>query len=190
MFARETLPLDSLVLDAGTQVRAAIKPRVVELYVAGSGSAAIAFRGSSSSGSTVATSSRTGFIASHASRRAKRSTIEADVRHGTFDDALWFALGATRANGARAHPGDKRRALEIVYRAVACGSRLFVSVPMSAAALRTRQQRSRCRSLSSTPDSPPAVPGSDFFASFGPDCSEARLDACRSGQRADARLTR
>ena len=157
MSARETIPLARLVLDAGTQVRAAIKPRVVELYaralVRGDRfPRVVVFR---VDGRDILSD---GFHRVHASRRARRSTIEADVRHGTFDDALWFALGATRANGARAHPGDKRRALEIVYRLwpaalpvrvgahVGCGASYAASV-RAAVARSTR--------------APPAVPGSD-----------------------------
>ena len=114
--ARETLPLERLVLDAGTQVRAAIKPRVVELYARALAHGdrfprVVVFR---VDGRDVLSD---GFHRVYASRRARRSTIEADVRNGTLDDALWFALGATRANGARVHPGDKRCALEIAYRA-------------------------------------------------------------------------
>ena len=114
--ARETLPLERLVLDAGTQVRAAIKPRVVELYARALAHGdrfprVVVFR---VDGRDVLSD---GFHRVYACRRARRSTIEADVRNGTLDDALWFALGATRANGARVHPGDKRCALEIAYRA-------------------------------------------------------------------------
>ena len=113
---RETIPLARLVLDAGTQVRAAIKPRVVELYARALAHGhrfprVVVFR---VDGCDILSD---GFHRVYACRRAGRSTIEADVRNGTLDDALWFALGATRASGARAHPGDKRCALEIAYRA-------------------------------------------------------------------------
>ena len=114
--AHETLALDALVLDAGTQVRATLKSRVVELYaqalVRGDRfPPVVVFR---VDGRNILSD---GFYRVLACRKARRSDVDARVYHGTFDDAFWFALGATRAHGARVHPGDKRRAVELAYRA-------------------------------------------------------------------------
>ena len=39
-----------------------------------------------------------------------------DVRKGTRQDALWFALGANRTNGKRLERGDVRKAVEVALR--------------------------------------------------------------------------
>ena len=183
--ARETLPLERLVLDAGTQVRAAIKPRVVELYARALAHGdrfprVVVFR---VDGRDVLSD---GFHRVYASRRARRSTIEADVRNGTLDDALWFALGATRASGARAHPGDKRCALEIAYRAWpgVQAVRLAAHVGCGASYANTV----RAEVVGGRPDSS-VVSGSHPSPRSVSTCSW-RLDGCGSRQCADARLSR
>ena len=113
---RETLSLDSLVLDAGTQVRAAINSKVVDDYVADLEQGdrfppVVVFRGE---GRDLLSD---GFHRVHAYRKAGRSEIDADVRPRTFDDALWFALGANSRHGERLQRGDKRHAIELAYRA-------------------------------------------------------------------------
>ena len=57
-----------------------------------------------------------GFHRLRAFRRAGRGEIEADVDAGTLDDALWFALGANRAHGARLSRADKKHAVELAFR--------------------------------------------------------------------------
>lgn len=42
--------------------------------------------------------------------------IDADVKHGTRADALWFALGANRAHGSRMTPGDLQHAIRLALR--------------------------------------------------------------------------
>ena len=78
---RETLSLDSLVLDAGTQVRAAINSKVVDDYVADLEQGdrfppVVVFRGE---GRDLLSD---GFHRVHAYRKAGRSEIDADVRPG------------------------------------------------------------------------------------------------------------
>lgn len=46
-------------------------------------------------------------------KRAKRTSIPAEVRTGTRQDAIQFALGANRTNGVRRTNADKRRAVEV-----------------------------------------------------------------------------
>lgn len=54
-----------------------------------------------------------GFHRVLASERNKFIDIEADVRKGTLQDALWFAIGANKVNGKNMTPGDRRRAVAL-----------------------------------------------------------------------------
>ena len=113
---REVLSLDRLVIDAGTQVRSAIDDDVVVEYVEALADGAhfppvVVFR---ADGAELLSD---GFHRVVAYRKAGRSEIEADVYHGDRDDTLWFALGANRAHGHRPSRADKRRAIELAYRA-------------------------------------------------------------------------
>lgn len=54
-----------------------------------------------------------GFHRYMAARRIGVEKFECLVHTGTATDALWFALGANKANGCRMSPGDKRMAIEI-----------------------------------------------------------------------------
>ena len=113
---RELLPLDGLVLDAGTQVRLALSPAVVCRCVEALGrgdscTAVVVFR---ADGRDVLAD---GFQRVAAYRKAGRSEIPADVRLGSVADALWFALGANRSGGKLLGVGDTRRAVELAYRA-------------------------------------------------------------------------
>lgn len=113
---REVLPIDGLVLDEGTQVRSAIDENIVIEYVEALSNGAqfppvVVFR---ADGNNVLSD---GFHRIIAYRKAGRAEIEADVYHGTRDDALWFALGANRAHGQRLSRADKQHAIELAYRA-------------------------------------------------------------------------
>ena len=114
---REVLSLDRLVTDAGTQVRSAIDDDdvVVEYTEALADGAefppVVVFR---ADGAELLAD---GFHRVFAYRKAGRSEIAADVYHGTREEALWFALGANRAHGQRLSRADKRRAIELAYRA-------------------------------------------------------------------------
>ena len=110
------MALDKLVTDARTQVRAEISEYIVGEYVDALGEGArfppvVVFRGK---GADVLAD---GFHRLRAYQQAGRSEIEADVYQGDRDDALWFALGANRAHGQRLSGEDKRRAIEIAYKA-------------------------------------------------------------------------
>ena len=109
------LRIDEVVVDAGTQVREDISEQVVEDYAESLGEGAVfppvvAF----SDGSSYWLAD--GFHRLRAFRRAGREEIEADVYAGSLDDALWFALGANRAHGARLSRADKRHAIELAFR--------------------------------------------------------------------------
>ena len=112
----EVLSLDRLVTDAGTQVRSAIDDDVVDEYVQALAAGAqfppvVVFR---AAGAEILAD---GYHRVFAYRKAGRSEVPADVYDGTRDDALWFALGANRAHGQRLNSADKRRAIELAYRA-------------------------------------------------------------------------
>lgn len=113
---REVLAIDGLVLDEGTQVRSAIDENIVVEYIEALGNGAqfppvVVFR---ANGNNVLSD---GFHRVIAYRKAGRAEIEADVYHGTRDDALWFALGANRSHGKRLTRADKQHAIELAYRA-------------------------------------------------------------------------
>ena len=113
---REVLSLDRLVTDAGTQVRSAIDDDVVDEYVQVLAAGAqfppvVVFR---ADGAEMLAD---GYHRVFAYRKAGRFEVPADVYHGTREDALWFALGANRAHGQRLSGTDKRRAIELAYRA-------------------------------------------------------------------------
>ena len=114
--ARETVALDKLVTDSGTQVRTEISDFIVSEYAEALGDGArfppvVVFR---RSGANVLAD---GFHRVRAYEQAGRDGIEADVYEGGPDEALWFALGANRAHGQRLSEGDKRRAIEMAYEA-------------------------------------------------------------------------
>ena len=113
---RETLALDKLVTDTGTQIRSEISEHIVADYVEALGEGAgfppiVVFR---NNGSDVLAD---GFHRVQAYKKAGRNEIEADVHHGGQDDALWFALGANRTHGHRLNGDDKRKAIELAYKA-------------------------------------------------------------------------
>lgn len=114
--ARETLAVDSLVTDGGTQVRSEISDETVAQYAEALGREerfppVVVFR---HKGADVLAD---GFHRVRAYREAGRTEIEADVYQGGRHDALWFALGANRTHGQRLSGDDKRRAIEIAYKA-------------------------------------------------------------------------
>lgn len=55
-----------------------------------------------------------GFHRVNAAMSADREEIEANVRQGTREDAVWLSAGANVAHGLQRKPGDKRRAVMAV----------------------------------------------------------------------------
>ena len=109
------VPLDSLVEDAGTQVRATTDDGVVDDYAEALANGArfppiIVVR--TNMGDILAD----GFHRAAAYRKLGRTEIEAEVHKGTVEDAIWLALGANHRHGQRLSSSDKRRAIEIAYR--------------------------------------------------------------------------
>ena len=113
---RENLAVEDLLTDTGTQIRSEISEYIVAEYVEALGDGArfppvVIFR--SNDGDILAD----GFHRVRAYQDAQRDEIEADVYQGDQKNALWFALGANRAHGQRLSADDKRKAIEIAYKA-------------------------------------------------------------------------
>ena len=110
------MALARLTTDSGTQVRAEISEFIVAEYAEALAEGArfppvVVFR---ADGVDVLAD---GFHRVRAYQQAGRDEIEADVYLGGPAEALWFALGANRAHGQRLNEGDKRRAIELAYKA-------------------------------------------------------------------------
>lgn len=107
--------LDQITFDAGTQIRAAIDEQVVADYAEAMTTGAtfppiVLFHDGSQH------YLGDGFHRFMAAQRNQFREIDADVKPGTKEDALWFALGANRANGKRLTEGDKRHAIVLAFK--------------------------------------------------------------------------
>ena len=108
----EVLAIKEIVTDAGTQVRAEINETTVEEYAehlatGGTFPPITAFRDEDS------TYLADGFHRLRAHERAGHTEIDAEVRPGTREDALWYALGANGGHGLRLSGPDKKHAIEL-----------------------------------------------------------------------------
>lgn len=109
------IAIKSIVIDGGTQARAAINEEVVTEYAERMAQGdkfppVIVFH----DGSRYHLAD--GFHRTLAAARNKQASIESDVRQGTLDDAVWFALGANRNNGQRLTRADVRHAVELALK--------------------------------------------------------------------------
>ncbi len=108
------LNLDQIRIDGGTQIREEIDNGLVTEYAACMTALdifppVIVLFDSTAKANWLAD----GFHRYHAARKAGLKKLRADVRKGTKDDALWVALGANRANGARLTSSDKAKACRV-----------------------------------------------------------------------------
>ena len=104
------IPLSEIVFDAGTQIRASIDQHVVTDYaeqmIAGATfPPLVVFHDG------VKHYLADGFHRFMAAQRNLFRDFDVDVRPGTKEDALWFALGANNAHGHRLSGADKKRAI-------------------------------------------------------------------------------
>lgn len=104
-----------IAFDSGTQIRAAIDQQVVADYAEAMTSGAkfpaiVLFH----DGNRHYLAD--GFHRFMAAQRLQLREIDADVRPGTKEDALWFALGANREQGQRLTDTDKKHAVEMALR--------------------------------------------------------------------------
>ena len=105
-----SVPIVSIVIDAGTQVRERINEDIVTEYSERMNDGAtfppvVLFHDGS------AYYLADGFHRTLAAQRNGLAEIKSEVRAGTKQDALWFALGANRENGQRMTRGDVRHAV-------------------------------------------------------------------------------
>jgi ParB-like chromosome segregation protein Spo0J len=106
----KSIALSDIRIDGGTQVRAAIDQQVVADYAEAMTSGAqfppiVVFHDGSHHHLAD------GFHRFLAAQRLQFREFVADVRPGTKEDALWFALGANRINGHRLSGADKKHAI-------------------------------------------------------------------------------
>jgi hypothetical protein len=106
------LALDQISLDGGTQTRAEINNETVAEYAEAVTDGA-QFPPVEIFHDGVTHWLADGFHRVHAHRQAGVVDIEANVRTGTLDDAILFALSANSTNGLRRTNADKRRCVEI-----------------------------------------------------------------------------
>lgn len=115
----ERIRLEHIAFDAGTQIREAISEQVVTDYAERMADGVefppvVLFAdGCCRTDGSVIYYLADGFHRVQASVRNQFVDIPAEVRAGTKDDALWFALGANKANGHRMTDGDKRHAINL-----------------------------------------------------------------------------
>ncbi len=107
--------LADIAFDAGTQIRAAIDSQVVSDYADAMTAGAefpplVVFHDGNQHYLAD------GFHRFMAAQRLEFREFAADVRAGTKEDALWFALGANRTNGRRLTEHDKSHAVEMALR--------------------------------------------------------------------------
>lgn len=115
----ERIRLEHIAFDAGTQIREAISEQVVADYAERMADGVefppvVLFAdGCCRTDGSVIYYLADGFHRACAAVRNQFVDIPAEVRAGTKDDALWFALGANKANGHRMTDGDKRHAINL-----------------------------------------------------------------------------
>jgi ParB-like chromosome segregation protein Spo0J len=112
----QRIRLDAIAFDAGTQIRAALDQQVVADYVEAMSNGAVfppivLFHDGNQHYLAD------GFHRFMAAQRLTFVDIDADVRPGSREDALWFALGANKTNGKRLNEADKTHAVDIALRA-------------------------------------------------------------------------
>lgn len=116
------IALSAIAFEAGTQIRDAIDPHVVTEY-------AEAMMGGAQFPPIVLFHDGSqhyladGFHRFLAAQRNTCTDIEADVRPGTKEDALWFALGANRQHGKQLTAADKKHAIALALQTWGKGGR-------------------------------------------------------------------
>jgi hypothetical protein len=116
-----TIAVNHIVIDAGTQIRAAINEAVVTEY-AERMTEGVVFPpivvfsdGTCREDGSLNYYLADGFHRTQAALRNQFRDIPADVRPGTKQDALWFALGANKTNGLHMTAGDKKHAISLAF---------------------------------------------------------------------------
>ena len=113
--------LSEIVFDAGTQIRAVLDEALVAEYAERMTDGVqfppvVVFTdGTCREDRSPFYYLADGFHRVQAAQRNQFRDIEADVQPGTKTDALWFALGANKANGLRLTEADKKHALKLAF---------------------------------------------------------------------------
>ena len=107
----KTLNLNSIIIDKGTQSRAAISEDTVTDY-AEAMQAGDQFPPITVFHDGVDYYLADGFHRLHAAKRLHKASIQADVRTGTLRDAILYSLGANRDHGLRRTNADKRKCVQ------------------------------------------------------------------------------
>lgn len=113
---QQSIPLDSIRIDGGTQPRAEIDTATVSEY-AEAMQAGVSFPPVDVFHDGKHYWLAEGFHRWHGARKAGRAEILCVVHQGTVEDARWFALGANKTHGLRRTNADKRRAVEMALAA-------------------------------------------------------------------------
>ena len=107
----KTININSIIIDKGTQSRAAISEETVTDY-AEAMSAGDQFPPVIAFHDGVDYYLADGFHRLHAVKRLGKTSIQADVRTGTLRDAILYSLGANRDHGLRRSNADKRKCVQ------------------------------------------------------------------------------
>ena len=107
----KTLNLNSIIIDKGTQSRAAISEDTVTDY-AEAMQAGDQFPPVVVYHDGVDYYLADGFHRLHAAKRLHKASIQADVKTGTLRDAILYSLGANRDHGLRRSNADKRKCVQ------------------------------------------------------------------------------
>ena len=107
----KALNLSAIIIDKGTQSRAAISEDTVIDY-AEAMQAGDTFPPITVFFDGVEYYLADGFHRLHAAKRLHKASIQADVRTGTLRDAILYSLGANRDHGLRRSNADKRKCVQ------------------------------------------------------------------------------
>ncbi len=107
----KTINIQSIIIDKGTQSRAAISEETVSDY-AEAMQAGDEFPPVITFFDGVDYYLADGFHRLHAVKRLGKTSIQADVRTGTLRDAILYSLGANRDHGLRRSNADKRKCVQ------------------------------------------------------------------------------
>ncbi len=163
--------LSLIAFDAGTQIREAISEQVVGEY-AERMAEGVAFPpvvlfadGCCRTDGSVIYYLADGFHRLQAAQRNGFVDIDADVRAGTKDDALWFALGANKANGHRMTAGDKRHAIVLALQMWPERSQNEIAEQIGCSQRHVSTVRAEVRTTSNLPDRVTGKDGKSYPAS-------------------------
>lgn len=156
--------LASIVFDAGTQIRAAINESLVSQYAERMTEGdmfppIVLFHDG------TAHYLADGFHRFMAARRNDFRDIDADVRPGTKQDALWFALGANKANGQRLTEADKTHAVMLAFETWPERSSNQLAEQIGCSAQYVQQRRAKVPSTWNLPERVTGKDGKSYPAS-------------------------